>query len=312
MQLLLEQMHSRLERNGYRARTVSATRIKELREEIDKLHRQGFFNEEFYENELAFFEFKSPASLPEAKTLIIVAMPQPVLNVAFNFHGKLRQVILPPTYKYSEDKKVQGILSEILGAHGYSVVQPQLPSLAGGKLPMKSMAVHSGLGRYGKNNICYVPGMGSFHRLTMFYTDCEFPEDDWHGFQLMQRCAECQICLRSCPTGAISADRFLAHAERCITFYNEQPYSEFPAWIKKSWHNSIIGCVRCQKVCPENAQFMKQTVDAESFSEDETTLIMKGTPENRLPPETFKKLERLDLKGRMDILPRNLKVLLTS
>jgi len=57
---------------------------------------------------------------------------------------------------------------------------------------------------------------------------------------------------------------------------------------------------------------MKQTVDAESFSEDETTLIMKGTPENRLPPETFKKLERLDLKGRMDILPRNLKVLLTS
>lgn len=67
MQLLLEQMHSRLERNGYRARTVSATRIKELREEIDKLHRQGFFNEEFYENELAFFEFKSPASLPEAK-----------------------------------------------------------------------------------------------------------------------------------------------------------------------------------------------------------------------------------------------------
>jgi hypothetical protein len=70
--------------------------------------------------------------------------------------------------------------------------------------------------------------------------------------------------------------------------------------------------MRCQKVCPENAQFMKQLVDAESFSEEETMLILKPTPEDRLPIETFKKLERLDLKGRMDILPRNLKVLLTS
>jgi hypothetical protein len=57
---------------------------------------------------------------------------------------------------------------------------------------------------------------------------------------------------------------------------------------------------------------MNQLVDAESFSEEETMLILKATPEDCLPIETFKKLERLDLKGRMDILPRNLKVLLTS
>jgi epoxyqueuosine reductase len=313
MQLLLEQMHSRLERNGYCARTVSTTRIRELQEEIARIHGQGLFNEEFYRDELAFFEFKIPASLPEAKTLIIVAMPQPLLKVTFNFHGKPRQVTLPPTYKYSEDKKVLNILSEILCAHGYNVVQPELPSgsLSGGKLPLKSLAVHSGLGRYGKNNICYVPGMGSFSRLTLFYTDCEFPENDWHSLQLMQRCTNCQICLRSCPTGAIGGDRFLAHAERCITFHNEQPHTEFPAWMKKSWHNSIIGCMRCQKVCPENARFMHQIVDAELFSEEETMQILKATPEDRLPPEVFKKLERLDLTRKINVLPRNLKVLLT-
>ena len=121
---LLEQMHSHLERNGYRVRTVSTTRIKELQEEIDRIHSQGLFYEELYRSELAFFEFKTPVSLPEAKTLIIVAMPQPPLKVTFIFHGKPHQVLLPPTYKYSKDKKVQNILYEILGASGYNMVQP--------------------------------------------------------------------------------------------------------------------------------------------------------------------------------------------
>ena len=314
LQLLLEQVHSNLEQNGYRARTVSTTHIKELQEEIERIHGQGLFNEKFYEEELAFFEFKAPESLPEAKTLIIVAIPQPQVRVTFNFHGKPRQVILPPTYKYGEDKRVLRILSEILCAHGYNVVQPKLPlrSVAGGKLPLKSLAVHSGLGRYGKNNICYIPRMGSFHRLTAFYTDCEFPEDNWQSFQVMQRCMNCEICLRSCPTGAICRDRFLIHAERCITFHNEQSYTEFPIWINKSWHNSVVGCMRCQKVCPENSLFMNRTIDAEPFSEEETMLILNGTPEDHLPLEMSKKLDRLELTGRMDILPRNLKVLLTQ
>ena len=115
----------------------------------------------------------------------------------------------------------------------------------------------------------------------------------------MQRCMNCEICLRSCPTGAICGDRFLVHAERCITFHNEQSYTEFPVWINKSWHNSVVGCMRCQKVCPENSLFMNRTIDAELFSEEETMLILKGTPEDSLPLETSKKLERLDLTGRM-------------
>jgi len=66
--------------------------------------------------------------------------------------------------------------------------------------------------------------------------------------------------------------------------------NEFLVWINKSWHNSVVGCMRCQKVCPENSLFMNRTIDAELFLEEETMLILKGTPEDRLPLETSKNL----------------------
>jgi epoxyqueuosine reductase len=36
-------------------------------------------------------------------------------------------------------------------------------------LPLKSLAVRSGLAAYGRNNVCYVPGMGSFLELVGLY-----------------------------------------------------------------------------------------------------------------------------------------------
>jgi len=262
VQPLLEQIRPHLERNGYRARTVSSEHIKKLQEGINKIHRQGLFDEEFYQERLTFFEFRPPESLPQAKTLIIVAMPQPQAKVTFTFHGEPHHVILPPTYASSEDRQVLKILSEVLCTQGYSVVQA--------KLPVKSLAVHSGLGRYGRNNICYIPGMGSFHRLAAFYTNCELDEDNWQDFQVMQRCLKCQICLRSCPTGAISRDRFLVHAERCITFHNERSYAEFPAWIDESWHNCLVGCMRRVKWCQDWLP---------------TSSLFKPSPCSRLTPE---------------------------
>jgi epoxyqueuosine reductase len=273
----------------------------DLQEGIDNLHRQGLFNEEFYQKRLTYFEFRQPENLPQAKTLIIVSIPQPQIKETFIFHGEPHNVIVPPTYAYNEDTQVLEILSSVLRPHGYGVVRS--------KLPLKSLAVHSGLGSYGRNNICYVPGLGSFHRLAAFYTDFEAHEDNWQDFRIMERCSRCQACLRSCPTGAINEERFLVHAERCITFRNERP-TKFPTWLDKSWHNCLVGCLRCQKVCPENAPFVNWIVGDKVFSEEETTIILKGIAEDRLPVETLRKIERLNLSGAMDILPRNLGVLL--
>jgi epoxyqueuosine reductase len=71
-----------------------------------------------------------------------------------------------------------------------------------------------------------------------------------------------------------------------------------------------VGCLHCQRVCPENRDFLEWVVGGEEFSPEETTLLLEGVPRDQLPTATVKKLERLDLIEYFDCLPRNLGVML--
>jgi epoxyqueuosine reductase len=106
---------------------------------------------------------------------------------------------------------------------------------------------------------------------------------------MMERCGNCEACLRACPTGAIGRDRFLLHAERCITFHNERR-GEFPAWLNKA----VLSWIE----------------EKEEFAEEETRLLMEYAPVAELPAGTVEKLRRLDLFDDLPILSRNLLVLL--
>jgi epoxyqueuosine reductase len=176
-------------------------------------------------------------------------------------------------------------------------------------LPLKLLAVRSGLGLYGRNNICYVPGFGSFLQLVAVYSDLPCDRDGWREAQMLERCQDCSACRLNCPTGAISSDRFLLRAERCIVFHNERKGSiPFPAWMDSSWHNCLVGCLHCQRVCPENKDFLHWIEGREEFSEEETSLLLQGAALDELPSETVGKLEKLDLIEYLDTLPRNLGV----
>jgi epoxyqueuosine reductase len=241
--------------------------------------------------------------LPEAKSIIVVAVPSPQGQAVFTWKGETRALILPPTYvAYDQTtNRIEKLLTKILGAKGYHVVRT--------KIPLKLLATRSGLAEYGRNNISYVQGMGSFLQLVAVYSDMPCKKDSWQKPQMMKRCERCQACLRSCPTDAIASDRFLLHAERCIVFHNEKKGDiPFPAWMKPSWHNCLVGCLHCQRVCPEDKKFLKWIEEKEEFTEDETALLLEGTPRDRLPAETVKKLEHLDLIESLNSLPRNLGV----
>lgn len=300
---LIDELHSSLEEKGYRGRTVSVEHLRDLEEVIEGSRRSGLLNEELYREYLTGLVYKPPDVLREARSLIVVAVPQPQIRVTFTWRAESWPVTIPPTYAdYREaDKRVGDILSRILNPEGYRVEKAALP--------LKTLAVRSGLGDYGRNNICYVPGMGSFHRLVAFYTDLPYPEDSWREPQMAKNCQSCQACIDICPTAAITGDRFLIHAERCLTFHNERR-GEFPAWIDPSWHNCLVGCFRCQIACPQNVRFLEWIEGDRVFSEEETSLILEYVPSDRLPLETVKKLERLDLIEYLDVLPRNLRMLL--
>jgi epoxyqueuosine reductase len=316
----MKEQFSQLKERGYQGRIVSIQHLRDLQEEVEGRYKQGLFDEEFYQEWLTGFAFSPPDSLPEARSVIVVAVPQPQTRATFTWDGEPVRFIIPPTYfEQRTENRVRELLARVLKPGGYR--------LAEAVLPKKLLAVRSGLAVYGKNNISYVPGMGSFHGLVAVYSDLPAQEENWQESQMMESCQNCSACLRHCPVGAIpsaapslpsglrlrtgTSERFLLYAERCITFHNEKPGDvPFPAWIDPSWHNCLIGCLHCQSVCPQNKEFLHWVEERVEFSQEETALLLQGVALDQLPPATAKKLEQSDVVELLDVLPRNLGVLL--
>ena len=302
-----QKLLSQLKERGYEGRVVSAEHLPELQEGIEGPHRQGLLDEELYQTYLTGFEFNPPDGLPEARSLVVVAIPHPQTRVTFTWRGEPVPALMPPTYLHSDeaDQQVEDLLTDALAAGGYRVERANVPK--------KLLSVRSGLGRYGRNNVSYAPNMGSFHRLVAFHSDLPCLDDDWTEPQMVERCETCKACLRGCPTEAISMERFLVQAERCLTFHNEKPGDvPFPSWISPAAHNCLVGCLRCQRVCPENQGVLEWIEDGESFSEDETAEILEGVPSDRLAASIVEKLQRSDLIGYLEVLPRNLRAFLSA
>lgn len=296
---------SSLKERGYQGRVTSIGRLDDLQKEIESQHGEGRLDEAFYKECLTNFTFAPPDDLPGARSLLIVAARDPQTRFTFAWHKNRVQFLVPPTYLHWKrtDKQIEDALKEILKPESYGVVQAVVPK--------KLLAVRSGLAKYGKNNITYVDGMGSFHRLVAFLSDFPCAHDDWQESRMMEPCQTCSACISACPSDAITSERFLLRAEKCIVFHNEHPGEvPFPRWLDPSWHNCLVGCLHCQRACPEDRDFLGWIEEGAEFSEDETRLLLDSSSGEGLPAETVAKLERWDLVELLDLLPRNLRVLL--
>ncbi len=300
---MLERLLSHLTARGVQGRVVSIDHLSDLEAAIEEPLSQGLLDAELIQTYLAEFDYRPAEALPAARSIIVVAVPQPQVRVTFTCDGKPLHCIIPPTYPEREmDARVYALLREILEPAGYRVVEASLPK--------KLLAVHSGLAAYGRNNITYVPGMGSFHGLVVAYTDLPIADDGWREPQILERCQICQACQRHCPAGAITGRRFLLRAERCITFHNEKPAPvPFPSWMDAAWHNCLVGCLRCQWVCPENRDVRQWIEDGVVFTPAETELLLEGVPLEEIPACTLEKMQRVHLDLWAELLPRNLHAL---
>ena len=303
---MLTQVHTQLAQWGYRSRSVPIQPLDDLYQAIQGQYRQGLLGQELYEGYLDDFDSRPPDSLPGARSIIVAAVPEPQIQVTFQWEGESIAATVPPTYgEGKKDRRFRERLAQVLEPAGYRIAQASVPK--------KLLAVRCGLAEYGKNNITYIPGMGSFYSLAAVYSDLPAADDVWREPQMMESCRNCSACQRHCPAGAIGPERFLLHAERCITFHNEKPVGvPFPAWMDPAWHNCLVGCLHCQRVCPENRQVWAWVQEGVEFSEEETSWLLGGMPYDHLPGRTAEKLERLDMEGFVELLPRNLSALLGS
>ncbi len=295
-----------LEEHGYHAQIIPITHLAEVQESLASLKQQGLFDASFFDEELRPLRYQIPDGMDAARSLIIVACADPQVRINFTWGGKLFSAVVPPTYLYVPEKTatLNSLLEQILQPYAVHAVQVYY-------LPAKTLAVRSGLARYGKNNITYIEGFGSYHRLTTYFSDLPCSDDPWSEAQVMQRCLQCSVCQKACPTSAISSDRFLLHGERCLTYWNEKDAQiAFPPWIRPDAQNCLVGCMACQNVCPENRRFKENIQEGVRFSEEETRMLLAGTPTKDIPGEMLKKLKQYDMINLLSSMPRNLAVLL--
>ncbi|MDD1743466.1 MAG: hypothetical protein LUO85_02440 [Methanomassiliicoccales archaeon] len=292
-----------LERDGCSAKTVPAGRLEQLKEDIESLSSTGALDEKVYNDYLLTMKYHVPPDFPEARSIIVIAVPQPQLKVAFRWKGRLMETIVPPTYASARevDDRVKKVMTES--------VAPRQLRLEKAVIPLKTLAARSGLILYGRNNVGYVPKRGSFVRLTAFYSGLECEEDAWDERKMLPACKTCRNCLKACPNDVIREDRFLIRVERCLTYLNEQSAEKaFPDWVDPAAHNAIVGCMHCQRVCPYNKAFIDSYADGGEFSEAETTYLLRGEFKGVRAKEMEEKLMRIGLD--LSVFPRNLRVLL--
>lgn len=306
-----ENFIKKVEKYGYKVRVISFSHIEEIKSDIENTKRIYSDVNDNVGRYINGFNYNGQKSLLEDKSIIVVAVPQPIGRIHFSMGVKKLTAILPPMYLYNtgvelEEKhkkisKVTTILKNILSEDNYKVTKTNLPC--------KLIAVRSGLGAYGRNNICYINNESSFYWIGIYVSDMPCEDDSWQGQAVMDACEKCDLCMKNCPTGAIGKDRFIVHADRCITIHNERD-KDFPQYINPKWHNSLIGCMRCQIICPVNKNYIKNVEDLVEFDDSETRAIFAKTPLAELPEATYKKIELISFTDYYELLARNLDVLI--
>ena len=301
-----------LQQAGYRHALAPVSAIGELCEEVIALRDQGLLAHRLFAEYEEHWRFEAPEGVDEPRTIVLVAWPSLPLRVRFQLEEGPLDAVVPPTYISSAERaKCLESVRSVLAPAGYGA--------GWARVPVKLLAVRTGLARYGRNNLAYAPSLGSCVRLGALCTDADLGVLSWesttdagtgrpaHAF--MDQCGRCHACCRACPTGCIPEDGTVIDATRCLTETNENE-GDWPAWITVQSHNSLVGCMRCQEVCPVNRDYLgKDTQLVAEFSRKETDLVLDDLPAEELPAELRAKLAGLDLDEYSSVLGRNLRAL---
>lgn len=117
----------------------------------------------------------------------------------------------------------------------------------------RAVAERAGVGWIGKNCSVIVPGVGSWVVLGTLITTIDLPPDD-PAVPPGTECADCDICLRACPTGALE-DPYQLDPFRCLS-YVTQMKGIVPEPFRAALGNRLYGCDTCQQVCPKNRDLL--------------------------------------------------------
>ena len=119
-----------------------------------------------------------------------------------------------------------------------------------GPVMEKAWAQMAGLGWIGKHSNLVSTRYGSWLLLGEILTTLDLTADE-PGTDL---CGSCTLCIKACPTGAIT-EPYIVDARRCISYLTIELRGTghaIPDDLARKLGNRIFGCDDCLDVCPYN------------------------------------------------------------
>lgn len=303
--LMVNLLKQEILKHGDQCKMLSIERLKDIEKDIDSFKENEDLNDfqQYIVNDI--YKFEVPDVGFDIKSIIMMAVPRPIYaKVEFTWQKKTYHTLSLASSEMDSDDAptvTKEYLEKYLSPKGYHIKYAS-------NMPLKRLATRSGLAVYGRNNICYVEGMGSSLTLVAYFTDIPCTEDDWTEIRQAETCSNCYICINTCPTKAIRKDRFLIDNERCLSYFNEVP-GEFPEWIPLSAHHCVYDCLKCQLKCPMNKKHINHVIGPIKFSEEETKMILSERKFDAFNPILQRKVKILGMDGWLEAIPRNLLVL---
>lgn len=286
--------------------SVSVARLPEIQRWLDGLDKSGKISgNATFRSYIKGFDFTPPKKLPTARSIVILSLPQRMGRVVFHWQGKPRPVMVPTGY-IDDGLTLAALQDEVVKR----VFGGEKGKLEPAPLPLKTMAVGSGLAQYGKNNITFVEGFGSNHMLVGFYTDRVLP-DQWRELRTLRECKGCSICMKGCPTQCIREENFVIDVNKCVTLYNEVP-GTVPVTFPAKAHNALMGCLKCQLECPANEDVKNDIETLAELDEKDTHFLLRDGEDKKRQQEIIARLKRFPSAKNFPLLRRNLRLVLSD
>ena len=156
---------------------------------------------------------------------------------AVNYHTVIRRYL-----KNTEEK--------ITAHYGSSIVNTEQQHSFCDTAPIleRRWAERAGLGWIGKNKLLIHPHFGSFTNIGILVLN---DTCDAYCTPLENQCGTCDICIKACPTGALSAKRMF-NANICISYLTTATKDPIPEHYQRFTENVAFGCDECANQCPWN------------------------------------------------------------
>lgn len=297
-------MKSELEKiaieHGDRLKIIPIEHLKDLQKIIESFKEQEELNDFQKQIVNELYQFKIPEEDFKVNSIILIAIHHPFYaEVNFFIKGKRKTFLsLVPC----DFNKVEEYLRKLTEENGYFIKKAK-------NLPLKRLGAHSGLAKYGRNNITYIDGLGSNFSYAAYFSDMLCEKDTWGQMKNAENCNKCNLCIGNCPTAAIRSDRFLIDNQKCLTNINEDP-GEFPAWLPGTVHHALYDCLMCQRICPMNYKQVNSVIKCISFTEEETNILLEGKSIDTFSEDFKTKVCLLGIDELYEVIPRNLRTLI--